>query len=79
MLYNGAYAKEGQSREDIYVGYNFYSEDVKLALPILKQKKWMLAGMELEDQQFVVVPAHSICVLKSIEVPKTFSTKRKAK
>ena len=75
LLYNGAYAKEGQCKEDIYVGYNFYSEDVKLALPILSQKKWTLSGVEVEDQQFIVVPADSICVLKSIEVPKPASTK----
>jgi len=76
MLYCGAYAKEGQSKEDIYVGYNFYSEDVRLALPILANKKWTLQGKEVEDQQFVVVPAHSITVLMSKEVPKIEKTKK---
>lgn len=79
MLYCGAYAKDGQNKEDIYVGYNFYSEDVKLALPILNQKKWCLEEVEVEDQQFVVVPAHSIYVLKSKEVPKPEKPKKKTK
>ena len=68
MLYCGAYAKDGKNKTDIYVGYNFYSEDVKLALPIIKKKKWTLDGVELEDQQYVVVPSHSICMLKSKEL-----------
>ena len=79
MLYCGAYAKDGQSKEDIYVGYNFYSEDVKLALPILNQKKWYLEDVELEDQQYVVVPAHSVYVLMGKEVPKPTTSKRKSK
>ena len=77
MLYYGAYAKEGQSKEDIYVGYNFYSEEVKLALPILKQKNWTLDGDILEDQQYVMVPSHSIRVLKSQDAPKPVETKEK--
>ena len=77
MLYNGAYAKDGKNKADIYVGYNFYSEDVKLALPILNQKKWTLDDVELEDQQFVIVPSHSISVLKSKENPKTSSAKKR--
>lgn len=64
MFYNGAYAKEGKSQDDVYVGYNFYSEDVRLALPIIKHKKWYLEDQELEEQQYIVVPAHSIYVLK---------------
>lgn len=47
MLYSGAYAAENQDNSDIYIGYNFYSEEVSLALPKLsatkKQKKnWCL-------------------------------------
>ena len=75
MLYCGAYAKDGKAKEDVYVGYNFYSEDVKLALPIINQKKWCLDGVELEEQQFVTVPAHSIRVLMSKETPKPVSEK----
>lgn len=77
MLYYGAYAKEGQSKEDIYVGYNFYSEEVKLALPILKEKNWTLDGEVLENQQHVTVPSHSICVLKSKDAPKPVKAKKK--
>ena len=77
MLYYGAYAKEGQSKEDIYVGYNFYSEEVKLALPILKEKNWTLDGEVIEDQQFVMVPSHSIRVLKSKDAPKPVKKKKK--
>ena len=77
MLYYGAYAKEGQSKEDIYVGYNFYSEEVKLALPILKQKNWTLDGEVLENQQHVTVPYHSICVLKSKDAPKPVTEEKK--
>ena len=79
MLYYGAYAKDGKNKEDIYVGYNFYSEEVKLALPILKNKKWTLEDVEIEDQQFVVVPAHSIYVLKSKEISQAASGKKKIK
>lgn len=39
MLYSGAYAEEGQDNSDIYVGYNFYSEEVQLALPQLVKKR----------------------------------------
>ena len=50
MLYSGAYASEVKSAEDIcdlYVGYNFYSEEVSLALPKLAntkktEKNWYL-------------------------------------
>lgn len=76
MLYCGAYAKDGMSKEDIYVGYNFYSEDVRLALPILNQKKWYLKDAEIEDQQFVMIPAHSIYVLEAKAVPKSASAKK---
>ena len=77
MLYYGAYAKEGQSKEDIYVGYNFYSDEVKLALPILKEKNWTLDGEVLEEQQYVMVPSHSIRVLKSKDAPKPEKEKKK--
>lgn len=76
MLYCGAYAPDGQDASDIYVGYNFYSEEVKLALPILeKKKKWNLKMDSartdvileteelLEDQQYVTVSPYSICLL----------------
>ena len=72
----GAYAKEGQSKEDIYVGYNFYSDEVKLALPLLNDKKWTIDGEELEEQQFVYVPAHGVRVLKSKVVPKPIEEKK---
>lgn len=47
MLYSGAYASEGQDNSDIYIGYNFYSEQVQLALPKLSvakksKKNWCL-------------------------------------
>ncbi len=47
MLYSGAYAQKGQDNSDIYVGYNFYSEEVQLALPKLAtgkktKKNWYL-------------------------------------
>jgi len=77
MLYAGAYAKEEQDKNDIYIGYNFYSECVKLALPKLaKKKKWYLkmnsangnesilsTEIELKEQQYVEVAPHSICML----------------
>lgn len=69
MLYCGAYA-EGENKTDIYVGYNFYSENVKLALPILANKVWTLDGVELENQMFVEVPAFHISVLSSKALPK---------
>ena len=76
MLYAGAYAK-GEEKSDIYIGYNFYSEKVHLALPKLgKKKKWYLKmdsynGKEsilevesvLKEQQFIEVAPHSICML----------------
>ena len=78
MLYCGAYAKDGHGKEDVYVGYNFYSEDVKLALPIINKKKWCLDGVELEEQQFATVPAHSIRVLMTKDAPKPVKEKKKA-
>lgn len=78
MMYCGAYAKDGQSKEDIYVGYNFYSDDVRMALPSVPNKKWFLEDTELEDQQFTVVPAQSITILMGKEVAKK-ETAKKAK
>ncbi len=78
MMYCGAYAKDGQSKEDIYVGYNFYSDDVRMALPSVPNKKWYLEDTELEDQQFTVVPAQSITILMGKEVAKK-ETAKKAK
>ena len=76
MLYCGAYAPEGKDASDIYIGYNFYFDDVSLALPKpSKAKKWYLLGdssepqvflkepQELEEQKFVKVKSQTICVL----------------
>ncbi len=70
MLYCGAYAKEGQSNSDIYVGYNFYSEEVQLALPNVANKEWYSGDTKLENQQFTNVPAQSILVLFGKEIEK---------
>ena len=78
MLYCGAYAKEGQSNSDLYIGYNFYSEEVQLALPKVADKKWYNGEELLENQQFTQIPAHSICVLLGKEVEKK-TTKRRIK
>lgn len=79
MMYFGAYAKEGASKENIYIAYNFFFDKVKLALPTLANTKWYLDGIELEDQLFVEVPAYSIYVLKGIGSPKPVTKKRKTK
>lgn len=76
MLYAGAYAAEGQDNSDIYVGYNFYSEETMLALPKLAKKKNWYLKMDsadkdvildeeqfLEEQNYVTVSPHSICLL----------------
>ena len=80
MLYNGAYVTDGQAHSDVYIGYNFYAEEVQLALPKLavgkKEKKCWYLCMDsstkevmkeerLEDQQYVTIKPHSICVLLS--------------
>lgn len=70
VMYCGAYAKEGEDKTDLYLGYNFSAYETRLALPILQNKKWTLNGEELEEQMFVFVPAHSISVLKTKEVPQ---------
>ena len=77
VMYCGAYAKEGQDKNDLYIGYNFTSDKVRLALPILPNKKWTLDGEDLEEQIFVHVPANSIAVLKTKEVPQEKKAKRK--
>lgn len=79
MFYCGAYAKEGQNSSDIYVGYNFYSEEVQLALPKVANKEWYLEDTKLENQQFTKIPAQSICVLFGKEVEKKDTKKRKAR
>jgi len=80
MLYSGAYAAEEQDHSDIYIGYNFYSEEIQLALPKLAgnkkvKKNWYLLmdsaskqviyenGQKLEEQQFVTLQPHSVCLL----------------
>jgi hypothetical protein len=61
MLYSGAYASEvkksddTQKVSDIYVGYNFYSEEVSLALPKVAsgkktQKNWYLKMDSASDK-----------------------------
>lgn len=67
LLYNGDYAQQGNRKEDIYIGYNFYSEEVKLALPVINKRTWWLNEKELSKQQYVLVPANSIYVLKGKE------------
>jgi glycogen operon protein len=70
VMYCGDYA-EGEDKTDFYIGYNFNSDEVRLALPILPNKKWTLDGeMVLEDQMFVQIPANAITVLKTKEVPQ---------
>ena len=82
MLYNGAYAEGSQDKSDIYVGYNFYADEVQLALPKLvcgkkEKKQWYLCmdssakqvvlekEQPLEEQQYVTLQPHSICVVQS--------------
>ena len=79
VMYCGAYAEDGQDKTDIYIGYNLCAEEVRLALPLLANKKWTYEGEELEDQMFVFVPAHSISVLMTKEVPQEKKTKKRKK
>lgn len=56
VLYNEAYAVSGDGAADsfIYVGYNFHSGKVHLALPKLpKKKKWYLLMNTAQEQAFV--------------------------
>ncbi|MCC8167791.1 MAG: glycogen operon protein GlgX, partial [Clostridiales bacterium] len=63
-------------QEDIYLAYNFYSEETKLALPQLGRKKtwymvmctdleepWLSVPQQLDKQQYLDAPAQSICIL----------------
>ena len=79
MLYCGAYAKEGNSTDDLYIGYNFYSEEVKLALPKVANKKWFAGEEELENQQHRKLSAHSIMILQGKEVEKKVVPKKTQK
>ena len=79
VMYCGAYAQEGQAKEDIYVGYNLYSNEVSLALPILPNKKWTVDGEELENQMHVQVPAYSICIAITKEVPPEKKVNKKTR
>lgn len=70
-------------RGDVFVGYNFYSEEVRLTLPKLSvntsdKKSWYLvmdSSLEqvileeeqlLEEQKYVTLRPHSICLLKGV-------------
>ena len=70
-------------RGDVFVGYNFYSEEVRLTLPKLSvnksdKKNWYLvmdSSLEqvileeeqlLEEQKYVTLRPHSICLLKGV-------------
>lgn len=77
MMYCGAYSKDKEQNEDIYVAYNFYSAVTALALPKLpKKKKWYLfidsaeeetpvltEGVLCKNQQILSMKPQSICVL----------------
>ncbi len=81
MFYSGAYAEKNQDNNDIYIGYNFYSEEVQLALPKLsiakkQQKNWclvmdsarepaILEKEEVQKEQYVTVQPHSVVLLRS--------------
>lgn len=77
VMYCGAYAKDEEDKTDIYIGYNLYANEVRLALPILPNKKWTLDGVVLEDQMYVTVAPHSVAVLMTKEVPQEKKTKKK--
>ena len=77
VMYCGAYAKDEEDKTDIYIGYNLYANEVRLALPILPNKKWTLDGVVLEDQMYVMVAPHSVAVLMTKEVPQEKKTKKK--
>lgn len=77
IMYSGLYAPEGSSTEDVYVAYNFYSDEASLALPMLaRRRKWYLAvssadtdegwkdePMLCHDQQHIAMEPQSICIL----------------
>ncbi len=75
MLYNGAYA-DTDGTEDIYVAYNFYSEETSLALPQINKKRkwylvmntaleepWLAEPEKLKRQQYLAAPSQSVCIL----------------
>lgn len=75
MLYNGAYAQTDET-EDVYVAYNFYSEETGLAIPQINKKRkwylvmntalnepWLTEPEKLENQQFLAAPPQSVCIL----------------
>ncbi len=54
MLYSGAYS-DGEDKSDVYIGYNFYSDEVSLALPKLisdkkTKKNWCLVMDSSREQ-----------------------------
>lgn len=75
LMYCGEYEKKGA--ETVYVGYNFFSARMKLALPKLSyKKKWYLVAdttmeaepflmepKENESQKFVTMNPQAICIL----------------
>lgn len=77
MMYSGAYAEDRGHTEDVYVAYNFYSDEASLALPKLaKKRKWHLAvnsadvqegwleePVKCENQQYIEMESQSICIL----------------
>lgn len=79
MMYCGAYAGEGQNKTDIYIAHNLNADPVRLALPILPNKKWTLNGELLEEQQYVSVSGMNIMVLFTIEVPPEKKPRRRRK
>ena len=71
-----AAAEQDEAHEDLYIAYNFYSEETKLALPQLGRKKnwyllmntdleepWLAEPEELGKHQYLTAPAQSICIL----------------
>lgn len=70
LMYSGKYVHHD---EDIYVAYNMYWQELKLALPAMESKKWRVVldtslyhnpGEEIAD--FVTVKERSICILSRI-------------
>ena len=75
VMYSGEYERKGA--ETVYIGYNFFSARMKLALPKLSyKKKWyliadttieaepfMLEPKENESQKYVTMNPQAICIL----------------
>ncbi len=68
--------QDDEMHEDLYVAYNFYSEETKLALPQLGRKRtwylvmntdleepWLAEPEPLGKHQYLTAPAQSICIL----------------